>query len=81
MNGRNLTLEEYFEGKKEWDKKTKKEKDQCVRDRDTFNVYRGDSDGESSEDDSDESDAKNVTSQEETKAETIENESESSSSH
>lgn len=45
MNGRNLTLEQYFEYKDEFNK-NKKEKEQLMRDRQTHVLY-GESDDES----------------------------------
>ena len=65
MNGRNITLDEYLEGKAEYDGMTSKEQQQLVKDRDTFNVYRGDSE---SDDESDGSEGQS-DSQEETKEE------------
>lgn len=50
MNGRNLTLEQYFEIKEDYEKNTKA-REQLIRDRQTFNLYGSESDCDESCDD------------------------------
>ena len=80
MNGRNITLDEYLEGRKEYDGLTKKEQDQLVKDRDTFNIYRGDSssDDESGESEDSHEDNKREQSSDEESSESEEAQSSSS---
>ena len=50
LNGANLTLEEYFEFKKEYDDMTKKDKKKLLNDRETFVVYGSEKEDEEGQD-------------------------------